>query len=341
MTGPVPELTHLVRLTDQTGLFEHACGVVPRREHGYCTDDAGRALALICDWSDPQADRLSVIYLAFLQRMHVGSGRFILRTGHDPRVTRSGVSDDACGRAILGLGTAASRSDNRSVRNQAHELFARSASFRSPWLHAMAYAGLGAATALAADPEHNVAIDLLNTAASMIIAATGRRSWPEPQLRYANALLPECLLAAAATLHDSTYERLGLRMLDWLVAEQTAPAGHFSFTPTRVFDRAGRGRPAFDQQPIEAGAMADAAARAFALTGDDYWAQVTIRAAEWFTGRNDLAVFMADGSSGGCFDGLQPEGPNLNQGAESTIAMLTAMRQARMITAQLTEACPP
>jgi hypothetical protein len=85
--------------------------------------------------------------------------------------------------------------------------------------------------------------------------------------------------------------------------------------------------------------MADAAARAFALTGDRNWAEVTVRAAEWFTGRNDLGVAMLDGRTGGCFDGLQAHGPNPNQGAESSIAMLTALRQAHAVTATWTQAC--
>jgi hypothetical protein len=122
----------------------------------------------------------------------------------------------------------------------------------------------------------------------------------------------------------------GLRLLDWLVAEETAPEGHFSFTPTHGWS-IGEPRPAFDQQPIEAGAIADAAARAFTVTGQPDWADVTIRSAEWFIGRNDLGVAMFDDRTGGCFDGLQVDGPNVNQGAESTLAFLTALRRAHEV----------
>ena len=115
----------------------------------------------------------------------------------------------------------------------------------------------------------------------------------------------------------------GLRLLDWLVAEQTAPRGHFSFTPTHG----------------EAGAMADAAARAFTVTGQADWADVTIRSAGWFTGRNDLGVAMFDDRTGGCFDGLQVDGPNVNQGAESTIVFLTALRRAHEVALPSDRAC--
>ena len=130
----------------------------------------------------------------------------------------------------------------------------------------------------------------------------------------------------------------GLRLLDWLVAEQTAPRGHFSFTPTHGWT-GGEPRPAFDQQPIEAGAMADAAARAFTVTGQADWADVTIRSAGWFTGRNDLGVAMFDDRTGGCFDGLQVDGPNVNQGAESTIVFLTALRRAHEVALPSDRAC--
>ncbi len=327
MKLPTPDLRHLFRLTDGTGLFEHARECVPRRANGYCTDDAGRALALTCSWEDPAADRLSEIYLSFLDRMHCGGGRFALRMGPDERIIDADISDDACGRAIFGLGVAAASRAPRQIADGARELFEKTTSFRSPWLHAMAYAALGAAAILADDPDQPRAAELLRDAATMIQQATGRRHWPEARLRYANALLPECLLAAGAMLNESRFEQTGLRLLEWLVAEETAPAGHFSFTPTHGWD-IGEPRPAFDQQPIEAGAMADASARAFAMTGDAEWAEVTVRSAEWFTGRNDVGVAVFDSRTGGCYDGLHADGPNLNQGAESAMAFLTALDQA-------------
>ncbi len=180
---------------------------------------------MTCRWDDPTADRLSEIYLAFLRRLHLGGGQFALRMGHDRRVSDRDVSDDACGRAIFGLGVAAASIAPRQVSEGARELFVQTTSFRSRWPHAMAYAALGAAAVLADDPDQPDAAELLRDAATMIQQATGQRHWPEARLRYANALLPECLLAAGAMLDDIRFERTGLRLLDWLVAEETAPQG--------------------------------------------------------------------------------------------------------------------
>jgi len=153
--------------------------------------------------------------------------------------------------------------------------------------------------------------------------------WPEPRLAYGNALLPEALIAAGHATGDDAAVDEGLRLLRWLVAVERM-GDHFSFTPA-----AGRGpddaRPAFDQQPIEAGSLADACARALAVTHDDAWLEPLRSCAGWFVGRNDVGVAMFDPETGGGFDGLEETGVNQNQGAESTIAFVSTMQHARML----------
>jgi hypothetical protein len=74
--------------------------------------------------------------------------------------------------------------------------------------------------------------------------------------------------------------------------------------------------------------MADACARAFAYTRDTRWADAVRRAARWFVGDNDAGVAVFDPSTGGGFDGLERDGVNRNQGAESTLAFVATMAQA-------------
>jgi hypothetical protein len=153
--------------------------------------------------------------------------------------------------------------------------------------------------------------------------------WPEPRLAYGNALLPEALIAGGHSIGDDAAVDEGLRLLRWLVVAETL-GDHFSFTSA-----AGRGpgdaRPAFDQQPIEAGALADACARAFAVTHDDAWLEQLHSCARWFDGLNDVGVAMFDPETGGGFDGLESAGVNHNQGAESTIAFVSTMQHARIL----------
>lgn len=319
-------LDHLLRLTDDTGVLEHARGAVPRREHGYCTDDNARALIVACrlggDW---QAQQLAEVTLAFLQHAHLGDGRFLNRLGYDRRWDSTDVSDDASGRAIWALGEAAAHAPWPWVRRDAHALFHDVAGFTSPHRRSVAYAALGAATELPACPGCSVSMRLLLRARD-VLTFDGRGPswpWPEARLTYANAVIPDGLVRTGHVLGDDDAVRRGLHTLGWLVTRQTVD-DRLTFVPV-----AGCGPddalPGFDQQPIEPATLAEAAAFAAQVTGDRRWHSVVLAAAAWFAGGNDLGLAMVDRETGGALDGLTATGVNRNQGAEATIsALLTA-----------------
>jgi hypothetical protein len=276
---------------------------------------------------------LATVALGFLERAHMGNGRFRLRSGADGRWTADPPSDDASGRALLGLGVASVIAPWAEVRDRASALFDAAVGFRSPWVRATGYACLGAAEVLRAAPGHSSARRLVADAADRLptAAVPGRWRWPEPRLTYANALLPDAVLTAGIALGRPELVTRALELLDWLVGHETLE-GRFSFTP--VGGRAPDGpQPAFDQQPIEARAMADACARAFAHTGEQKWADALALAGSWFLGNNDTAIVMFDPATGGGFDGLQADGANRNQGAESTLAFVATMAQVASASA--------
>ena len=153
--------------------------------------------------------------------------------------------------------------------------------------------------------------------------------WPEARLRYANAVLPEAMIALGRVLHDDDVRRDGLRLLGWLDDEQTAQ-GRLSVVPAG--GRApGDPRPAFDQQPIEVAALAEAASTAYAVTREARWAALLDRCVAWFNGENDARRTMYDPTTGGGFDGLEDDSVNQNQGAESTLAWLSTDQLARAL----------
>jgi hypothetical protein len=238
-------------------------------------------------------------------------------------------SDDSQGRAWWGLGTAARLAPTASMRQAGADAFATSASFDSPHLRANAYAALGAVEMLLANPDHTAAAQLLQRASGRIAAAASERiPWPEDRLTYDNARLPEALLAAGAWLGDRRLISTGLRLLEWLVRIETS-GDHFSFTPAGGW-KPGEHRPAFDQQPIEALAMAAACYRAWSITSDPAWKGRAINAAQWFMGRNDTGMVLYDKATGGTCDGLEERSVNENRGAESTLAGLGALQIAAM-----------
>jgi hypothetical protein len=192
----------------------------------------------------------------------------------------------------------------------------------------MAFAALGAADVLTVRPGHRGALELLAATAEVIgRPAPGSWPWPEPRLAYANAVLPDALLAAGVALGSSSLVADGLQLLAWLLDGQVHH-GRMSVVPVGGRGPGERG-PGFDQQPIEAATFADACARAYALTGQLRWRTGIDQAAAWFLGANDTGTSLRDPVSGGCCDGLQPVGRNENQGAESTLALVSTLQRAR------------
>ena len=330
-TVPDPRFDHLLRLTDGRGTFEHACFAEPRPEHGYCTDDMARVLVVATREpnSGGEVNGLARVAVQFLNDAQSYAGACRNRMDSKGRWEDEPSLEDCWGRCIWGLGTAAAHSDVSLVRRLAVIQFERSAKVRSPWPRAMAFAALGAAELLSVDPGQRAARALLTDYAETVAKPNGDASWPwpEPRLTYANAVLPEAMIAAGVALDDSTLRFQGLDLLRWLVEYETAD-GHLSPTPA-----AGRGpddlRPAFDQQPIEVSTLADACARAAAIDTGSTWPDGVRAAAAWFMGDNDALQPMWDPETGGGFDGLQADGVNRNQGAESTLAVLSTMQHAR------------
>jgi hypothetical protein len=330
-TLPNPRFDHLLHLTDRRGTFEHASFAEPRPEHGYCTDDMARVLVVATREpnSDGEVNGLARVAVGFLNDAQSYAGPCRNRMDSKGRWEDEPSLEDCWGRCIWGLGTAAAHSDVGLVRRLAVIQFERAAKVRSPWPRAMAFAALGAAELLSVDPGQPAARGLLTDYAQSVAKPNGDAAWPwpEPRLTYANAVLAEAMIAAGVALDDSTLRQQGLDLLGWLVEYETA-GGHLSPTPA-----AGRGpddlRPAFDQQPIEVSTLADACARAAAIDPGSIWRDGVLAAAAWFMGANDARQLMWDPHTGGGFDGLQADGVNRNQGAESTLAVLSTMQHAR------------
>jgi hypothetical protein len=191
----------------------------------------------------------------------------------------------------------------------------------------MVFAALGAGELLLARPDETAARDLLRRFADRLTSVTTTPAWPwpEPRLAYSNGSVAEAVILAGHALGDGPVLERGLLLLDFLLAVETRD-GHLSVTPV-----GGRGPhdigPAFDQQPIEVAALADACSRAYAVTHDERWQTGVELAAAWFLGDNDSSTPMVDPATGAGYDGLQPVGRNDNRGAESTLAALSTLQQ--------------
>ena len=341
-----PSFGHVSSMTDRVGMFEHADHAIARREHGYCTDDVARLLIVVvrdprCTLRDDQAlNDLGRTAMRFLAESQGATGRTRNRRAASGRWHgRRGV-EDCWGRSLWAFGSAARLAPDDWMRSSALAHFNHGTAQRSPHRRAMAFAALGAAEILTIEPRHGRAKALMADAIISIGSVSTDRSWPWPEARlsYANAALAEVLIAGGHLLGRPDVLDDGLRLLRWLLDRETVD-GHLSPTPVGGAGPADR-PPMFDQQPIEVAAMADACARAREVTGDHEWDTGIERCIGWFIGLNDRGAVMWDSTTGGGFDGLTPDGPNVNQGAESTLALISTMqhsaRRATLATATLT-----
>jgi glycosyltransferase involved in cell wall biosynthesis len=349
---PELNLAHLHRLTDDTGILQHAIYATPDRHHGYCIDDNARALITALSAYDLVRDEtvlpLMDRYLSFL---HFGyneqTGRFRNFMSYDRRWLEETGSEDVHGRAIWALGHAVYKPPTDAIGALAMRLISPALNaveaFTSP--RAWAFSLIGIERYLYRYSGDTHARRLRQTLATRLLelfTRNGDEQWPwcEDTITYDNAKLPHALLVAGESMNEGAMVAQGLKSLEWLVHQQII-AGRVSLIGNHGWlDRHGN-RARFDQQPIEAMAMVEACAVAYRLTTDDAWYDRARKFLDWFIGNNDTGSALYDYQTGGCRDGLSPGGPNLNQGAESTlgwlIALLTVMDMNRVRTIETDE----
>lgn len=341
---PDMQIGHFLSMCDDTGLLQHAVHSVPDRLHGYCVDDNARALLVACALNAPDEQRLSEVltsrFAAFVQHAwNPDSGRFRNFMSFDRRWLEDRGSEDSHGRTLWALGEVA-RSDATSARRQwAAALFAVALPvverFRSPRAFAFTLLGLDAYMASGVDdPEAERLRSVLaeRLAASLSAAETDDWTWFEEGLAYDNARLSQALIQTGLATRTLSHVEAGLRSLRWLMAQQTAPTGHFRPVGSESFGDGGRKRPRpFDQQPLEATASISACLAAWRADGNAAWRTSALKAFSWFFGANDLGESLVDPETGSCRDGLHADRPNENRGGESVVSYLLSLAEIRQL----------
>ncbi len=340
---PELNLSHLRRLTDDTGVLQHARYSVPRYEDGYCLDDNARALLLTASIEESGTDERAAIsaltgrYLAFVSHAFKrDTGRFRNFMSFAREWTEASGSEDSHGRALWALGAVVGRSDTPGTRSLAGDLFHLALpavlDFGSP--RAWAYALIGVDHYLDAFKGDRAVEAIRSVLAERLLALHQATSgpdwcWFEDRVTYCNARLCEALIASGTQMQHQPMLQAGLASLTWLLSVQRSPEGHFTPIGSNGFLQRGAATAQFDQQPVEAAGMVSACLAAHRAAGGTVWLDRARWAFDWFVGRNDLQLSLYDPSSGGCRDGLHADRANENQGAESTISFLQALLDMR------------
>jgi hypothetical protein len=318
------DLNHLRRLTGSQGLYQHAIGSQPNPEFGYCLDDNVRALMMALRaqvlTGDDELLQYAECYLAFVERAQRPDGRFRNFMDAGGAWLEELGSDDSNGRAVWGLGFAVRHAPSPELRQRALRLLERAvpAIEGHAFLRAKAFSLLGLRHWIVLDPSraglaHALAAEL--AAAYEANAGDGWR-WFEPALTYCNASLSDALL-------DTDFQAIGLASLDWLCGVMDQEGVLSLIGNDGWYVRGGR-RAVFDQQAVDAAALSSACVSAYRATGQARYRRWARMAYRWFVGENVTRERMIDSETGGCYDGLRPDGHNPNQGAESLLAWLSA-----------------
>jgi len=333
---------HLFRLSDDVGLLEHANHLIPRRQEGYTTDDNARGLWCVLWWlkllpQGPLAERLNRLaetYLAFLHWNQLENGHFYNNIDYTRNREPEQPSDDCLGRAMWALAFASFHAPQEAHRQLAQQMFwkalpqAAQLAYPRGCAYALAACVLYAGQASKARDQLEPLIEqLTGKLVSMYEqSASPGWNWFEPAMTYSNGLLPWALLASGHYLQNKKVLQIGMDSLDFLLTKMRHPV-HLFIQPV-----GNRGwctkasRSEWDQQPVDVLKLALAAAKAYEISGNPEYGDVLKRCRQWFYGENRLGKMMCLPEEGAGLDGLNPDGPNPNAGAESTLSFLLTER---------------
>lgn len=357
---PEVKLDYLKLLTDDVGIIQHTNLGVPARHYGYSTDDVGRALVALTQLIDSQkkADefwKLITTYMSFLEHAQTETGHFHNFMSYKREFLDEKGSEDTLGRAIYGLGHVLSCPYlSKNIRTLAHTLVsrARTEMEKLNYPRAKAYTMCGLYEMLRAGVDADEFESVFNSrrdAVKSIDSLVSRDTfesiftshadslvnlyetnhkedwdWFEPTVTYSNAKLSESLILAYNYTKDRTYRKVGLATLDFLTEIQWK-GDFFDTVGNHGWYSYGGEKPIFDQQPIEAGYLTQVYVSAYEIVRDRKYLELARYSFEYFLGRNRLQSVMYDYSTGAVCDGLNRDGMNCNQGAESVICFLMAL----------------
>lgn len=335
---PEINLDHLTTLTDDTGILQHATYIIPNRLFGYCTDDNARALICTSMGSkfslldESTITKLTTTYLSFLQfAFNKKYNKFKNFMSYDRKWDEEVGSDDSNGRSIWGLGAAVAYCDNPGHLAMATNLFDLALksieTIKSP--RAIAFSLVGIHEYLrrfSGNREVKRIREILALKLFEQFKTNYSEDWPwlEEILSYANGKIPHALLLSGHWIQNNEMIEIGLKSLEWLIKIQTEK-GHFVPIGNNGWYKKGKEIARFDQQPIEAQSIIEASIEAYYITEDKKWLDTVLMCFRWFLGDNDLKAPLYDPATGGCKDGLMPNGVNQNEGAESTLAWLLSL----------------
>jgi hypothetical protein len=320
---------HIFRMTDDTGMFQHAIFGVPNPCEGYTTDDNARAL-LMADmlfekYGEKKYENLIYRYLEFLLYAQK-KGWFRNFMGYDRNFIEKRGSEDCFGRCLMALGYTVSRKDlPRAAAETCRRILRRTCQSCASLscIKGKAYALIG--LILWNEEEAHPLAELLSESILDTYVQNRRENWRwfEEEMTYCSAILPLSMLFAFDLRKENRCREVGLESLDFLV-ENTMRLGYFKPVGCKGWFKKDGAPAEFDEQPVEACGMMIACLKAYEIAGDEKYRRYAEKCLNWYSGENSLNLPMIDPETGGCRDGITASGFNDNEGAESIVCYAIA-----------------
>lgn len=331
-------LEHLKRLTDDTGLIQHAKFIMPDREHGYCTDDNARAAVFMTDYYQkyPEDEALELFnrYLSFTCHAQLEDGTFRNFMDYNRTWWNNEPNHDAFGRALWAFGCVIASPPMEEYVPIIHKRFERALPrVADQSVRGKAYCIFGLEGYLRGFPQDGRIPEMMQKIADELLemylsCRDEKWHWFEDIITYDNAILPDALITAGQILGNKQYAEAGKAACDFLL-ENTVEGDQFSFVGCDGWLPRGQEKAMFDQQALEAVSTAKMLRTTYSLTKDKRYNALLKAACEWFLGKNDSQIPLYNPRTGGCADGLEPDSVNLNQGAESLLSFLQTLLWAQ------------
>ncbi|MGM0529672.1 MAG: glycosyltransferase family 4 protein [Bacteroidota bacterium] len=329
---PPFSLTHINRLTDDTGIIQHAKFGIPNLKEGYCLDDNSRALLMVLmayrQKKDKQALELSPVYLSYIHYLQNPDGTFRNFLSFSRNFLDEKGSEDSFGRTIWALGYLMANAPNDAYYQTGRLIFFNAVpNFEKlSSIRGIANTMIGISYYLKSNPSDDSMTEILKNLANTLLKHYHENqardwNWFESLLAYDNGILPLSLLHSAGILNDDKITQTAIESMDFLT-EHTLKDNYLSVIGNEKWYKKEGERSVFAQQPIDAMAMVLMYHQAFHLTNNKEYLNKLYTSFLWFLGENDLRMSLYDFETKGCCDGFESYGVNRNQGAESSLSYL-------------------
>jgi glycosyltransferase involved in cell wall biosynthesis len=344
ITLPDIKLDHLMALSDDVGLLQHASFGIPDRDHGYSADDVGRGLAALMTFYNQQKEEqvLPIIrtYISFLNHSQTETGHFHNFMSYDRTFLDEQGSDETLGRVVWGLGTVVRWGPKEQIRALAQNMMAKAAprmlELDAPRAKADAIIGMYHLLQkfVGASQFKRLLVQLADDLVGLYKENHSQDwQWFEEVITYGNAKIPEALLRGYQVTQNKEYLDVALESLEFLTKEQWNGV-YFELVGNENWYPKGGERALFGQQPVDAAYLVEAYVAASEVTNKSKFLELARLAFDWFLGRNRLNTALYDFADGSVADGIDSSGISANQGAESVVCYLLAVLGLSELKAQ-------